>query len=154
MYVWPDRFSPQDRPELTTSLDIYPTILAAAGVRVPSELPGKNLIPALENNEGIERDCLFGEGFAHDIADLNDPSKSLIYHWVIKGHWKLILRRDGEVHRYKSSHPPTPRAQLYDLKADPNENADLAPQMPDKVAELEKMIDTCKPAKHPETTQN
>jgi hypothetical protein len=149
MYSWPGKIAPQDRPELASSLDIYPTILAAAGAEIPDDLPGQNLLPIVSENQPLDRDYLLGEGFAHDIADLNDPSKSLLYHWAIKGDWKLILRRDGEVNRYKTTHPPTPRAQLFNLAADPNELNDLAEQQPDKVVELEQLINAWTPAAHP-----
>ena len=150
MYSWKNKIAPQARAELATSLDIYPTILAAAGIEVPSDLPGLNLLPELREEKPIERNVLFGEGFAHDIADLDDPTKSLIYQWAIQGNWKLLLRRDGEVNRYKSSHPTTtPKIQLFDLSVDPEEQKNLADEMPDKVNELNALIDNWKPAAHP-----
>ena len=66
---------------------------------------GWTLTGALADGSPINRDTIFGEGFAHDIADLNDPEASLIYRWCIHGKWKLLLTYDGEINRYKTTHP-------------------------------------------------
>jgi uncharacterized sulfatase len=105
MFSWPARLKPAERPELVTSLDLAPTMLAAAGVEIPADLPGLNLLPEMERGGPIERDTIFGEGFAHDIADIHNPEASLLYRWCIQGRWKLLLTYDGEVNRYASSHP-------------------------------------------------
>lgn len=140
-YSWPGKITPGDRPELATSLDIVPTILAAAGARLPAGLPGLNLLPNLESGKPIARDTIFGESFAHDIADVEDPEASLLFRWCIEGKWKLLLTYDGEVNRYKSTHPrEEKRPQLFDLLADPAEKTNLAAQHPEVVARLAKKI--------------
>jgi len=48
MFRWPGDVKPADRPELCSSIDIVPTILAAAGVDIPKRLPGLNLLPNLQ----------------------------------------------------------------------------------------------------------
>lgn len=152
MYCWPGKIAPQERSELATSLDIYPTILAAAGAELPGNLPGLNVLPALSEESPIQRDQVFGEAFAHDIADLDDPSRSLLYQWVIRDNYKLLLRRDGEAHTYASRHPKTPDTQLFDLKADPTEDHDLAEELPKLVNELTSLIDQWHPIEHPAAT--
>ena len=52
-------------------------------------------MPQLKSGEAIGRDTLFGESFAHDIADIENPQASLLYRWVIRGHDKLLLTYDG-----------------------------------------------------------
>lgn len=137
MFSWPGKIEPQERSELVSSIDIVPTLLAAADARIPRELPGRNLLPALRQGTEIPRDQLFGEGFAHDIADINDPEASLLYRWTIDGRWKLLLTYDGEVNRYASTHPRTEkRPQLFDLQNDPHETQNLAADHPDIVARL------------------
>ena len=111
--------------------------LAAAGARTPDKLPGLNLLPNLESGSKIERTAIFGESFAHDIADIEKPSASLLFRWSIEGKWKLLLTYDGEVNRYKSTHPRTEkRPQLFDLLADPHEKTNLASANPDVVARM------------------
>ncbi len=141
MYHWPGKFSPAKRTELTSSIDIYPTILAAAGVKVPDDLPGLNLMENLAEGTRIQRDTIYGESFAHDIADVEKPEASLLYRWAIEGKWKLLLTYDGEVNRYSSTHPRTEkRPQLYDLEADVDEQRNIASQHPEVVARLAKKI--------------
>ncbi|PHR89500.1 MAG: sulfatase, partial [Blastopirellula sp.] len=91
MFRWPGVIPSADRPELCSSIDFVPTVLAAAGAKGPHDFPGLNLLPQLKTGETIERDTLFGESFAHDIADIEYPSESLLYRWVIHGHDKLLL---------------------------------------------------------------
>ena len=117
-------------------------VLAAAGARTPDEVPGLNLLDNLQKKQPIERAGIFGEGVAHDIADIENPEASLIYRWRIEGKWKLLLTYDGEVNRYQSPHPrPEKRPQLFDLSADPHENKNLAAAHPEVVAELAAKID-------------
>jgi arylsulfatase A-like enzyme len=143
MFSWPTHLKPKHRPELVSSIDVVPTILGATGARMPQDLPGLNLVPNLETGGAIERDRIFGEGFAHDIADIGNPQASLLYRWCIQGRWKLILTYDGEVNRYASSHPREElRPQLYDLGADPLETINLAGKEPERVRSMAEAIGT------------
>ncbi|MEO0447272.1 MAG: sulfatase-like hydrolase/transferase, partial [Verrucomicrobiota bacterium] len=140
MFRWPSVIPPSDRPELCSSLDIVPTILAAADAEGPHEFPGLNLLPALKKGEGIGRDTLFGESFAHDIADIENPQASLLYRWVIRGHDKLLLTYDGAPGKMK--YPPlSGEPQLFDLQGDPGETINLATKDPDLVRELSTLLD-------------
>jgi arylsulfatase A-like enzyme len=144
MFSWPGVVQPGKRGEqLCSSIDIVPTALAAAGTRSPRPLPGIDLLPVLRSGRPTSRDHVFGETFAHDIADLNDPQASLVYRWVIEGKWKLLLTYDGAVSaRYASSNPRTElRPQLFDLLADPHENRNLASAHPEVVARLAGKLD-------------
>ena len=128
-------------PELVSSIDLVPTILSACEAETPEGLPGLNLWPNLKSGEAIDRDTVYGEGFSHDIADLDDPEQTLLYRWCIEGKWKLLLTYDGEVNRYKSTHPRTERGpQLYNLEADPHEEKNVAAENRQLVAKLGKKI--------------
>lgn len=142
MFCWPGVIKPGSRGEqLCSSVDIVPTAMAAAGVEVPKELPGYNLLPILKSGESTPRKEVFGETFAHDVADLDKVEESLIYRWVIQGKWKLLLTYDGKVGRYGVHHPRTEkRPQLFDLLADPHEDKNLAGEHPEVVAALAKKI--------------
>ena len=62
--------------------------------------------------------------------------------------WKLILTYDGVVGRYAKSHPRLEkRPQLYDLKADPHEEKNLASENPEIVARLAEKIGAWWPSK-------
>ena len=139
LFRWPGKLKPADRPELCSSIDIVPTILAAADADIPESLPGLNLLPHLQDGTPIEREAIFGETFAHDIADIENPQASLMYRWVIRGHDKLLLTYDGQFGEMK--YPPQSGApQLYDLKADPREKINLAAQNPALVKELRELL--------------
>lgn len=142
MFSWPGVIEPKlDEETLCSSVDIVPTLLSAAGAGIPEDLPGLDLMGFLKDGKKLERDTIFGEGCAHDVREIDNPEASLLYRWCIEGNWKLLLTYDGEVGRYKSSHPRTElRPQLFDLKADPAENTNLAKDNPEVVARLAKKI--------------
>jgi len=101
-------------------IDILPTALDAAGVEYPktykgravAAADGKSMVEIFRGRRRGGHDVLFWK-FAHGRA-------------VRQGKWKLVKmdRRPWE---------------LYDLAADPVELSDLAPKMPDKVKQLEKL---------------
>lgn len=139
MFSWPGVIDEKNRPELCTSIDIVPTMLAAAGVAAPKNLPGLNLLPALKSGKAIRRDTIFGEAFAHDIADIHKPEDSLLYRWVIEDEWKLLLTYDGREGKMK--YPPQETGpRLFNLKADPYEKNDLAQANAKIVKRLSKKI--------------
>ena len=137
MFSWPGKIQAAKRSELVSSIDLVPTILSLTGARVPEGLPGLDLTENLCQGKAIERDTIFGEGFAHDIKDVDNPEASLLYRWCIEKKWKLLLTYDGEVNRYPSTHPRTERRpQLFDLDADPHEKKNIAADHPAIVARL------------------
>ncbi|MBL6764712.1 MAG: sulfatase [Verrucomicrobiae bacterium] len=145
-FNWPAKLKPADRGELVSSIDLLPTMVAAAGGRQPKGLPGLNLWSNLQTGAKIGRKAIFGEGLAHDIADIEKPEASLLYRWTIEGRWKLLLTYDGEVAAYASTHPRTEkRPQLFDLLKDPHETKNLAGDHPDVVARMVKAIDAWYP---------
>ncbi|TVP98466.1 MAG: sulfatase [Planctomycetaceae bacterium] len=141
MLRWPGKIRPATYDDLASGIDIVPTILRAADLPIPEGLPGLDLLTLARDGQPLDRDAIFGETFAHDIADLDDPEASLLYRWVIRGRWKLLLTYDGQVGRYASSHPRTERRpQLFDLLADPHEDDNIAGRYPAVVADLAERI--------------
>ncbi len=141
MFSWPGKLKPSNRPELVSSIDIVPTILAATGADATDDLPGIDLWPYLTSGDAIDRDTIFGEGFSHDVADMSDPEETLLYRWCIQDEWKLILTYDGEVNRYQTTHPKTvTEPQLFNLITDPFEKKNVAKSHPKKVDALKEKI--------------
>ncbi len=133
MFVrWPARVKPmRDDATLASVIDFAPTILAAAGIKVPSDLPGLNLI----DREAITaRKSIFVESYTHDIEDLNEPSKSLIAQVVIDGWSKLLI--PGNAKDSKRTAAPK-ELELFDLKTDPQEKTNLASTRGEEVKRLE-----------------
>ena len=72
----------------------------------------------------------------------------MLFRWTIEDKWKLLLTYDGEVNRYKSTHPRAEkRPQLFDLSKDPHEKKSLAGKRPEIVARLAKSIASWYPVK-------
>ena len=137
---WPGVIEPARYETPVSSIDLAPTILAATGTAVPPGMTGVNLLDIVRG-ASIGREAIFGEGFAHDIADIDDAQKSLLYRWCIEGRFKLLLTDDGQVGRYQVVHPQTQQpVELYDLQADPFETRNLAEEHPEVVARLSRRI--------------
>ncbi|MCH2203084.1 MAG: sulfatase [Fuerstiella sp.] len=141
MLCWPGTIEPADRSELVSSIDLVPTMLAAAGVNSSPSMPGISLLPLVTESQTLQRDVIFGESFAHDIVDLDNPQDTLLYRWIIQDRWKLILTYDGQVTRYRVVHDYAERRpQLFDLHDDPHEENNVAADHPQLVARLAERI--------------
>ena len=142
MLRWPGKIQPKEYEHLVSSIDLCPTILAAVGVTNESELPGKDLLPLVVEGKSFDRHTLFGEVFAHDIADLDDPSASLLYLWCINQNRKLIWRRNGKKGRYGHLHPQMDNElAMFDLTDDPHERIDLSGSREDVMARMKSEIE-------------
>lgn len=141
MVSWPKKIAPKEYSDVVSSIDLVPTMLKAAGADVPDNLPGLDLLPLTVEGKKLERDAIFGESYAHDVADLDDLEASLLYRWVISGRWKLLLAYDGTVTRYGPVHDRSnAKPALYDLLADPAEDNNVADQHPDVVKQLDQRL--------------
>ena len=121
MFVsWPARIPAGSKiDEPVAHIDVMPTMAAAAGAALPAgvEIDGRNLLPLAEGTGGFERqdDALFWQ--------------SGYYRVVRAGDWKLQV--DGKQQK----------TWLFDLSTDPTEEENLAEDRPDKLAELQALLD-------------
>ena len=139
---WPNHAPPVSKDDLVSSVDIAPTILNACGATVPDNLPGLDLLKLAVSNSGGNDRALFGEGYAHDIADINEPSKSLLYRWVIQDEFKLIRRYKGKLGRHAKVHESFDKTeQLFHLKSDPHETKNLVNSRTELVQKLRAQLD-------------
>ena len=127
---WPGHVKPGASDQLASSIDLAPTILAAAGLKPAKDMEGIDL---LDPHWVASRDTIFGEIFEHNAVDIAKPSANLDYRWVIHGTWKLIVPHAPNVKNGK--------VELYDLSKDPIEKTNLAATHPEKVKELTKKLD-------------
>jgi arylsulfatase A-like enzyme len=107
-----------------SSVDLYPTLLELAGVKPPSDqvLDGVSLVPAFRGASELSRSQLFWH-FPCYVGKAT-PSSA-----IREGDFKLIeFFEDGG------------KRELYNLRADPNEERDLAATMPDKAASLYRIL--------------
>jgi uncharacterized sulfatase len=130
MLRWPAKVQPKMSDDLAISLDFAPTILKAAGLEPTKDMPGLNL---LDSAAVSARKTLYGECFTHNFVDIQVPATSLKWRWIIDGHSKLIIPN--------KANQPDDVTELYDLKADPTEEKNLASDQPAKVTELTAKLD-------------
>jgi arylsulfatase A-like enzyme len=138
---WPKRITPEDSSELAHAIDLFPTIVSAAGGEVPAGLSGINL---LDQKARKQRDTVFGVNHSTHNMTLGDPDDTLQYIWCIEGKWKLIKRYQGKdiSQHYSALHKwDTAAYHLYDLEKDPDELNDLADAMADRVKRMSAKID-------------
>jgi len=102
--------------QMVSSLDILPTVVAAAGGTLPKDRPmdGVDLVPYLTGEKKTP---------PHEFLFWRQADR----HAVRMGEWKLLV--DGS------------QPQLFDLSKDIGENKDLAQQQPDKVKEMSQAFD-------------
>jgi uncharacterized sulfatase len=130
MLSLPGRIAPKrDEQTLASSIDIVPTVLGVCGLPRPEKLPGANLLDAAAL---ARRDAIFGEIYSHDVHDVDKPTRSLQYRWIISGWWKLIV---------PATETESARPELYDLRNDPHETRDWAAEKPDLVKKLRQRLD-------------
>lgn len=123
---WPKAIRAQRRCDVpVVSMDLYPTLLNAAGVeRSQNEAPdGEDLMPLLTETGSLNRDaiCFHYPNYAfHGANRLGSAIRS--------GSWKLIEFFDDN------------SLELYDLSADLSETRNLAPERPELAAELQQRL--------------
>lgn len=117
---WPAQIQPGTKVEQPVAhIDLMPTMVAAAEAELPSgvEIDGQNLLPVTLGTGALERpdDALYWQSGRTRV--------------VRAAGWKLQVegRRD--------------KKWLFDLSLDPTEQTNLAASRPDKLAELQSLLD-------------
>ena len=107
-----------------SSIDIFPTLLDAAGLPIPEEPPvdGESLLGVMEGREKLTREGLFWH-FPHYRGSDATP-----YSIVRSGNYKLIRYYDDG------------RLELYDLDNDLGEQHNLADANPERVKQLNVLL--------------
>lgn len=129
---WPARIPrPFVSAAPSSTLDIYPTILAATGVIAQSQilpLDGTNLLPLFDRQT---------ETRAKPMPFWNragrQPGHAVWLDWPYKLHTDALEGRDRSGKKGLAAHPVP---LLFDVAKDPKETTDLAPQQPERVARM------------------
>lgn len=110
--------------QMATIMDLYPTVLSAAGVKVPENhiLDGSDLRRLLTGKADRRHRDDFLLHFPHE-------HRGSYFTAYRKGDWKLI-------YYYHPENGGTPSCKLYHLTTDPYENEDLAAARPRLVTRL------------------
>lgn len=126
------------------STDFYPTLLEMAGIalRPRQHLDGVSIAPLCRDDATFARDAMFWHHPHYSTTAV--PSSA-----VRRGDWKLVKfysdyqrvwQHDGKGGGKVVETRDPALLQLYDLRQDVGEQNDLASQMPQKVAELHKLL--------------
>lgn len=118
---WPGQIPPGSRSDWpAVTMDLYPTLLEAAGARAEQPVDGVSILATLRSQPQprVQRDLFFTrrEGGRAYFGKTIDA--------VIRGDWKLL------------QNTPTGPLELYNLRDDPREERDLAAREKQRVAEL------------------
>jgi arylsulfatase A-like enzyme len=120
---WPGEINQGSVSDLpVTTVDVLPTICALTNTQLPqTELDGRDISPVLKGKK-LKQVPLYWH-FPHYREGGVVP-----YSIIKDGDWKLIKRYEGNMY------------ELFNLKSDPGEKAELAGKFPDKVKELDKKL--------------
>ncbi len=110
--TWPGHVEPGTETDLiSATIDLYPTILDAAGASIPDHRDGVSLLPTLLGNEQTLDRHLF---FVRREGGGGDWGRA--HYAVRRGKWKLVQNR------------PFQPLELYNLEEDPREQNDVSDQ--------------------------
>jgi hypothetical protein len=130
VYV-PDQ-QPRRINDFVSTIDLGSTILSAAGLQVPEEYLGVNLMPLIRG-EAFTRPPVYGEQTSQEVSpfvrlDQQVHPETKKYMVITQDGYKLIYNRDFY------------NFELFDLNSDPAELRNLYDLMPDKALELRRLL--------------
>ncbi|OGV70509.1 MAG: N-acetylgalactosamine 6-sulfate sulfatase [Lentisphaerae bacterium RIFOXYA12_FULL_48_11] len=127
MVRWPGHIKAGSSSDTVVGcIDMYPTILDLTGIPMPKaqKIDGISFAPVLKQTGRLSRDAYF-IWFPHLVPGVS----------VRKGDWKLIRRFEERADKYEGTR------ELFNLRDDIGETKNLAGQIPDRVKELDELID-------------
>lgn len=131
MWSWPGRIKPGTTSNAVVGhIDLYPTLLDMVGLSRPAQqkIDGVSYANVLKQTGALERKAFFNY-FPHGRSAGHAGGV-----WVRSGDWKLI--------RWFGVPPADPNLrELYNLRDDIGETKNLAPAEPDRVKEMDALID-------------
>ncbi|MFO7897717.1 MAG: sulfatase [Planctomycetota bacterium] len=129
---WPDGFGGERvLGELVSNVDLFPTLLEAAGAPIPTDIQGRSVLPLLQGRQYEPRDLVFAQKGTVEF-DVRRCVRTKRFKYirnympgpdlVLPDSETSLTRRDmGNQHLR-----PRPEVELYDLESDPTERTNLA----------------------------
>jgi N-sulfoglucosamine sulfohydrolase len=125
-------------------VDITPTVLEFAGAEGPKNLPGRSLLPVMEQEDAADRDVVYGSYVMHEITmyypmrAIRTRTHKLIWNLAAplpypiaqdifnSQSWQTILKVRKMGGRTFEGYLHRPEFELYDLAKDPDELKNIA----------------------------
>ena len=155
-FSWPAKIRGGQRFDtLTSTLDIYPTILDYAGAKTPASASGNGLRPIIDGKTTKNRERLFGAIYPAFVTENDErPERDIYALYVRDERWKymfflqdVVEERNGNYFRIQWIETDCPARKkgaedLYDLQADPTERTNLAAKSEhaERLAEMRKAV--------------
>ena len=127
---WPSTIQPADCSALTAHIDFFPTLAEIAGAKISDQVrpqvEGRSLVPLLENptSPWDDRTLVTHLGRWPKFSDPNAMKFKMCS--VRNTRWHLVSEKGSAEAKW----------ELFDLKSDASEKADIAAQHPEVVKEL------------------
>ena len=119
--TWPGRVEPETSSQrIALTMDLFPTVLEAAGISYDGPLEGRSFLPTLLGQDQPPRD----EPLYFSRREGGTRYGGLTIQAVRMGDWKLV------------QNSPFSQQELYNLSTDPTEEHNLIHDRPDKYKEL------------------
>lgn len=133
---WPTRIpKPFVSQTPCSTLDIYPTVLAATGARAPDQiqpLDGISLLPLFDGTTELRPKAI--PFWNHGRKANGQPGHAALLDWPYKLHTDPAAGR--RANQPTNTNEKLPAVLLYDVEKDPKETSDLAAQEPERVARM------------------
>ncbi|WP_346237064.1 sulfatase [Niabella insulamsoli] len=150
LIVYAQGTAPKRVKDLVSTIDVYPSVLEWAGLKVPAYLPGKSFVALLDGESYIPRRYLFTEFHTHSnnepypqrsvrderykliynpLAGLENPGFAYTLNHTVKLSEAVLFKNLAPAARqaYQLMKNP-PEYELYDLWQDPYEWSNIADQ--------------------------
>lgn len=137
MARWPGHITPgTSSDELTSNVDIMPTVLEAAGVPIPPDVQGRSQLPLLcgRANAAAIEDAVFAEKTYHEHYDPIRCVRTKTHKYIRNFAERPMLVLPSDVYNSNSRQSNTnddslwnhrPQEEFYDLTTDPGECRNL-----------------------------
>lgn len=127
--------------QLVSSVDLFPTVLAAIGeTQAVSDLPGRSLWATAKGESQLAAAPVYGEIYPGDASSLRHPERDIAYRWIREGDFKLIVP-----HLHQNQKPWGDflgELALFNVVLDPEEKNNLAKAELVRVSDLRQKLDT------------
>ncbi|KAM4810183.1 arylsulfatase K [Rhinophrynus dorsalis] len=120
----------QEISNIVSLVDLYPTMLEIAGIKIPQNISGFSLMPLLSSVSEVDMSLSTSVHPNWALSEFHGSDANASTYMLRVNYWKYIAYDDGD------SVPP----QLFNLSADPDELRNVATQFPETAQAMNKKL--------------